>query len=283
MKNTLFAVTTALLLIAMISLASAVIVTSVTADNLSPGNEGNIKITVENNLGEDVKDVTLTLDFTNLPLSPVGSSSDGFDRLYDGDNGYFSFRIKATNDISPGDYKIPYKITFLQDNISKDRIGSIGISVNAKSDLSYSISTDSPIVGQEGKINLKIINKGFADARFVTVKLYASGYTLLSEDEIYIGTISSDDFETASFDVQFTKENPIFTATVQYKDFDNQQKTSALNIPVTVYSREKALALGLIQKSNTPLYIGIVVIIIVLWLIWRWIAKKRRMKRSLQR
>ncbi len=281
MKTQVIALT--IVLIFVMQVASAVVVNSVQVDPLFPGDEGIIKIQVENILEDDVQDVTINLDFTNLPFIPLTSSSDGFDELESDDEGMFSFRIRASNDITPGDYKIPYMIKFDHDGVEKERIGTIGVKVIGTVELSFSIDTENPIIGQEGKITLKMVNKGFADAKFASVKVLANGYTLISESEIYIGTIDSDDFETATFDVIFNNPKPTLSAIVEFKDFNNNEIIKNIDVPITIYSKEKAIELGLIEKNNTPTYVGVVIALIILWIIWRTIAKRRRLKRSMIR
>ncbi len=279
MKKALFFV---LALVLILDMASAVTVISVDAGTLSPGADGEIRIEVENNLDETVDDVSLSLDFRNLPLIPVGSSSDSFDELEEDDNGVFTFRIRASNGIAPGDYQIPYVLTFVQDNQLKTKQGSIGVTVRAQPQISFSINVENPVINQEGKINLKIINKGFADARFVSVKAIQSGFTILSEKEIYIGSIDSDDFETATFNVVFKNQNPTFSAIIEYTDFDNKKKFENVDLPVQIYTKEKAIELGILKRNNFPLYSGIAIVIIVVLLIYRAVKKRRRMKRSLE-
>lgn len=280
-----FAITGALLLFAviLISAASAISVTSVTAETLAPGTEGVIRVEIENIFQDTVEDVTFSLNLENLPFIPIGSSSEGFDELEENDDGRFSFRIRAANDIAPGDYQIPYTIDYSIDGERRERTGSIGVSVKAQPELSFSIETENPVIGTEGKVTLKIVNRGFADARFVSVKALPQGLTLLSESDVYIGTVDSDDFETAVFNVIFNSQKADFSAIVQYTDFENNKITKTVDIPITVYSQEKAIELGIIEESNLGLYIGIVVAIIIIWLVWRWVAKRRRMKKSLQR
>ena len=275
----------ALLALAVLSfqLASAMTINSVSVDNISPGTEGVIRIEVEITLNELAKDINLNLNFQGLPFIPVGSSSGGVDELKEDDEENFAFRIRASNDVAPGDYQIPYVLTFRINSGPQTREGSIGISVNAQPELSYSADIENPIVGRQSKINLKIVNKGLADARFVSVNLNPSGFTLLSEKEVYIGTVDSDDFETATFEVIFTSEKPKLTATVEYTDFDNSKKLDEVNLPTKVYTQEKAIELGIIQRNNWPIYIGIVVVLMVIWLVWRTIRKGQRMKKSMER
>jgi len=273
------------ILIINFSLASAVIVKSVKTDTFSPGKDGIIRIEVENILEDDVKDVSLRLDFTGLPFTPVGSSEEGTDELGDGKEEDFTFRIKAANDITPGDYQIPYILRFREQGETQttERFGSIGVTVTAITELSFSVSGETPVVGREGKITLKIINKGFSDAKFVLVKVFPEGYTLLSESQVYIGSVDSDDFETATFDVIFNKEDAKIIAIVEYKDFNNKKVIENINFPLNVYSEERAIELRIIKKNNTPLYITVVVTLILFWILWRTIRKRIRIKKSMEK
>lgn len=276
-------ITIALLLVSflLINLSSALTINSITAPSLQPGEEGTITIEIENNLEEDAKDVSFILNFQNLPFTPVGSSEESVDEIEEDDEEDFIFTIKAANDILPGDYQIPYTFSFKIDNQHQTRQGAIGVTVKADSELTFSLSTEKPVLNQQDKITLKIVNKGFADAKFLAVKLIPdqTGYTLLSEDEVYIGTVDSDDFETAAFDLIYKSPKPIFSAIVEYRDFENNKKIESVNLPITVYTNEQALQLGLIKKNNTPLYIAIVVAIILLWVLYRNVRKAIRKSR----
>ncbi len=274
------------LAIILANLVSAITLKSVSVDELSPGQEGTIRIEIENELDDDAKSVSFRLDLTNLPFNPIGNSEDSLDELNEGDDEEFIFRIKSANDISPGDYKIPYTITYSINTIQTTRQGAIGITVKGNAELSFSIETEKPIIGMQDKIALKIINKGFADARFVSVKINPNGMTVLSDKEVYIGTIDSDDFETETFDVIYKSQAPEFSAIIEYKDFDNKDIIKTISLPVTVYSQEKALELGLIQKNNTPVYIGIIIALILIFILYRIIrrgirhAKRKRMQEA---
>jgi len=263
-----------------LNLASAIVVKSVNSPTLTPGKEGLITAEVENNFDRDVKDVVFQLDFTNLPFIPVGTSTKVEEKIRDGDEERFSFRLRASNDITPGDYQIPYTIEFKDDDNLMKSTGEIGISVTADSDVTYSLDTENPVIGQEGKITFKIVNKGFADTKFVLVNIFPDGFTLLSEGKVYVGTINSDDFDTATFNVIFTEKFPTLVATVEYRDFENKKITDSVTLPVKVFTKEKAIELGIIKKNNTILYIEIVAGLIVLLFIYRTIKKRHRLKRS---
>ncbi len=255
---------------------SALTIDSVSTQNLLPGQQGKVTIDVTNNLNNDITDASLTLDLSKVPFISVSSSTDTIDKIKEDDSESFILSIKSANDIKPGDYNIPYVLSYKINETPKTSIGTIGVSVEANPDLQPSVTQDQPVIGIKEKINLKIINKGLADAKFVSVKIFPEGFTLLSSDESYIGTVASDDFDTISFDIIPISQNANLAGTISYTDFNNNKITKDINLPLVVYSRNKALELGIIQQSYTSLIILILIILIILWIVWRTIRKRRK-------
>jgi len=280
MKKMILQMVLALILVA--GLSSAVVINSVNTPLISPGDEGEIRIEVENTLNTDVQDVSIALKFETLPFIPIGTSEQLVDEINEDDDEDFVFRIKSSSDAKAGDYEIPYTLQYEINGETKTRTGTIGLRVRASPDLVFSISTENPVVGQRGKITLKIINKGFSDARFVSVTALSDGFTILSDSQEYIGTIDSDDFETATFDVLFKKANPDFNAILEYKDSDNSVIRETLVLPVEVYTKEKAVELGIIKQNFLPYYLGGAVVVVAVYLIYRSIKKRRRLRKSMQ-
>ena len=103
---------------------------------------------------------------------------------------------------------------------------------------------------------------------------------MVSEQQIHIGDIDSDDFETASFDVIFTKKDAGVRTVVEYRDSENKLFRETVELPLNIYSREKALELGIISKNNNLLYAITAAVVIVLWIVMRAVRKRRRMRKS---
>jgi hypothetical protein len=271
----------AIFAILTINLASAVVINSVDVQPLSPGQEGQIRIELKNILKDDAQDVTLTLNFQNLPFIPIGTSEQSVDEIKEDDEENFVFVIKASTEIKPGDYGIPYTLAYKINSDEKTKTGAIGVKVTANPDLVFSLDTTNPVINQKGKINLEIVNKGFFSARFVSVRVIPDGFSLLSSDQDYIGDIQSDDFETATFDVLFQNTNARFIAIVQYKDFENKDVIKNVDLPLQVYSQKDAISLGIIQKSQTTTYVLIAVAIVLVIILWRAWSRRKRMKKSM--
>jgi len=248
-----------------------------------PGEEGRITLEVENNENFDIEDVSVALILDEVPFTAVGSSEKDIDDLDEDDDDSVQFTLKASTDIKPGDYNIPYLVKYINAEDSnatpEEKTGSFGIRVSAKTELDFVLEVrDNAIIENEGRVSLEIINKGLGDIKAVSVQIFPQGFELLSQDKIFIGTISADDTDLASFDVIYKSTNPVFTAKVEYKDFDNNEEIKTINLPINVYTEEKALELGLIKKSYTGVYIGVIAILIILWIIYRKIKKRKKNK-----
>ena len=260
--------------------AEGLIVNDVTISDIAPGEETQLRITLKNTFSDSLEDVSLALNLQGLPLSIVGSSESTLDEINDGDKEDFVFRIRASSTAKPGDYSIPY--TLSTPNATKPKTGTIGIRIKGDVQLSTLVTAETPVLNQKGKLSLKLVNKGLADARYVSVTLAPNGFTLLSEQTVYIGDISANDFETATFDVRYTSTDPVATARIEYRDFNNVVQTKTLAEPFLVYTQDEAIKQGILAKNNAPLYIGVILALLVLWLIWRSIRKRRRMRKSMQ-
>jgi len=265
------------LLLITANLSYAMIVSSVNQGEHFPGEESNLDITIKNTINADAEDVSLNLVFTNLPFIPIGGSERSTDKLKEDKEKTLSYIVKSSQDIAPGNYNIPYVLSYTDSNNERiTKQGSLGVVVSANTELKISTELDNNVLGQKGKITLKIVNSGFGEIKFVNVKINPEGYTLLSSSNDYIGNIGSDDFETSSFDVIFNENSPRLTGVIEYKDFNNNDKIENINLPLKVYSREEALNFGVIQNSKASTYVGIVIALIILFFIYRFIRKRLR-------
>jgi hypothetical protein len=280
-------------LVASINMASAaVLVDNVDQGIMYPGTDTSVDITLKNTYDYTVQDVSFSLVFSGidptsgkqvaLSFSPVGSSSDTIDEIEDDDTERFSFDVRSSNSIEPGDYVLPYVVSYKNKNDTiQTETGTISIHVNSKTSLDFSVSQTTKVIGMKDKATFKIINKGFGEIKFVTVQLNeaeSTGFTLLSDDKVYIGSIASDDSETASFDVLLNKANPSLSVTITYKDFENNDKTQNVDFGLTAYSRERALQLGLIKKSNAPYIFGVIIVLLIVFFIVRAVRRARKRK-----
>ncbi len=269
------------LLIFSLNFVSAVVVNDISQDDLFPGERGFVSVDIKNTLEEDIEDVSLNLELSEVPFISVSGSEDNVDEIRDGDIESLRFELKPSQDIGPGDYNIPYTLTYdiKNGNSSQVKTGYVGVTVGARTEIEFSTDLENNIVGETGQVTLRIINRGFGDVKFVSIRISPEGFALLESNLEYVGTISSDDFETATFDVAFNEPNANLVAVIEYKDFNNRDQTENVRIPLNVYSRDEALNLGLIQKNYTWVYVVILLVVVVGFFVYKAIRKKRKKKK----
>ena len=88
--------------------------------------------------------MSLVLD--DMPFSVVGSSEKSVDDINEDKDEDASFTIKASTDINPGDYNIPYTLEYKDAPSIKK--GTIGIKIRAETELNFISSLDNPIKGE---------------------------------------------------------------------------------------------------------------------------------------
>lgn len=266
------------ILLISLTLVSSVSIESVSQDALYPGQTAKIKIELKNNLNEDIEDVRMILDLSKTAFTTLGSSEDSESLINEDEKESFNFEIKAPSNIKPGDYNVPYTILYLDSNDDEKTIsGSFGVSVSAKTELSYTIDAQENYLGGKSKLSIKVINSGLGDIGFLNVKIISTkGIEVLNSYEEYIGTVSSDDFELATFDVLYESTGAYVNAIISYKDSENNPKSETVNLQVKVYTQEKAIELGILKKSKLSTYIFGVIILVILWFVWRYWKKSRK-------
>jgi len=277
----------AILFLIFLTTVSALTVDSVRIDpsEVSPGDVADIDIDLENNLEEDVTDVSISLDLSDptLPFAPYQSSNEvSVDKIRDDRNKIVKFTIITLNDAESGIYKIPVKISYSdqEGDVQPDKTSLISVTVNSDPILGISLEDGLLLKGRENEIAVKVVNKGLSDIKFLEIELEkGSFYTILSKESIYIGDIDSDDFDSAEFRVYFKENIPSkvsIPVTVKYRDAFNNEHVEEIELERKIYSEDQAIKLGLIQKNNTRTYVIVVIVLIVAYVVYRKLKKRRR-------
>jgi hypothetical protein len=121
-----------------------------------------------------------------------------------------------------------------------------------------------------------VVNRGTSNVKLMTFTLESSkDYKVLSpSQEVYLGKVDSDDFQTAKYDVKVSaKDNVTFLITLKYKDSLNNEFTEKHEV---VYNLVEPLAQ---KKSSTgTIFLVVVIIVIIGFVIYR--RRKNRTKRN---
>jgi len=295
--------TIALVLIFIASLASALTIKDVSSSpsEVAPGESTTVHLKIENELGEDLENVVVGLIlgninsnpmsgvvFDNVPFAPHESSTEKtIEEINDGDEESVSFDLIALSNAEAGIYKIPVSMTYYLDNVTVpvEKISFISLTINAKPELLVSYEGDI-IKGMRKDITIRITNAGLTETKFLNVEVGdVSGLRILGNKEVYIGDIESNDFDSVDFnafvdsDAKSTLKLPVI---LTYRDATNNLITETVELSLTTYSKDKAIELGIIQKSNRKLYAGIGLVLIIGYIIYRKIKKRRRNNKKRQ-
>src|SRR3989344_1521724 len=264
----------AVMIIPMVSAQVAVSSFKLSPQKVLPGSETSIELALENVADEDIENIIITLDLSQVPFVPVGSSNEKIiDEINDHDEERVDFRIKALSTAEPSIYKIPVVISYA--GASKTSIISVEVTANAHLDLLLEKS-ELVKVNDNGKVTLKFVNDGLAQIKNLKITLHESSlYEVTSPSTLYIGDVDIGDFETEEFSIIAKAEDPILAIDLEYRDAANTLFTESKLIKIPVYSQEEAKELGLVQGNSLLWPIVIVVLLIVAFFIYRRRKKKK--------
>ncbi|MBN2567012.1 COG1361 S-layer family protein [Candidatus Woesearchaeota archaeon] len=262
-------------------------IVDVTADpsHVSPGDTVDVSMRLKNMVGTGLKDikVSLGLSGTDVPFAPVDSTNEKvIKRLDPGKEQAVEFKLIAESDAASGVYKIPVAITYSDmDGEDYTMAAVTSLVVGSTPDLSVILdTTDIRSSGSKGEVTVKFVNRGLSDVKFVNVVLEGSDlYKVFSPTELYLGNIDSDDYETADFDLYIEKAASgavTLPLQVTYLDPNNKEYSMRVELKVPLYTAEQLEQYGLVQKSGVGIYLGVVVVLVVGFVLWRRWRKKRR-------
>ena len=270
--------------LAFVSMVSALSIKDVSSspDEIAPGEVATVSIKIENIFEEDVENVNVKVDLSEVPFAPYQSSSEEFlDELEEGDKETFEFELIAFPQTPSGVYKIPVEISY--EGLEKPKIELISLIVNSKPKLTASLEDSVVLIkGMENEIEIKIVNSGLSDVRFVDLEASdTSNIEFLTNKNQYLGNIDSDDFDSIEYKI-YIKPNAAdsinLLVKLNYKDSTNKEYSETQMITLKTYSLKEAQSLGLVEKQSYTLYfvggLGIVGFVIYK------ILKKRKLKKK---
>jgi len=249
---------------------------------IAPGGTADVFIEVENIFEFDVINVNIKLDLENTPFAPYQSSSEDFvDELDEGDDERFKFTLIVLPETDSGIYKIPYEITYEEvgGNETFTKEGLIGLIVNSEPELRASLESSNVLIkGQENEIEIKIVNSGLSDVKFVYLKSSDTiAIEFLNDKEQYIGDIDSDDFDSVKYIIKLNPNAPKninLLLFLTYKDPTNKEYSETVTVSLNTYTLKEARESGLVKKPNY--IIPIIIVLLVLGYFIRRFIKKRK-------
>ncbi len=265
-------------------------------EKIFPGTLTKVTFKLENLAESILKDVKLRLDVytsvvttssiqtVELPFTPIGSGNEKTIKSIEPKQSKdITFDLFTDADAASKVYKVPYTLIY-EDQLGTNftREGVVGLIVDAQPELTVSLeNTEILSAGQKGTVSIQFVNKGFSDIKFLDVTLEeTSDFDVLSNTEVYIGNLDSDDFETADYTLLMNgngKDQVSLPLTYTYRDANGQlfTKTYAANLPLYSGNELKKRSNG---GGGSPVGLIIIVVIVVVGII----IYRRRKKKNKQ-
>lgn len=263
---------------------------------IKPGEKAKVTVRVRNLADADIKNLKISLQmlravqtatsltYIELPFSPVGSSNEKtIGKLEAKRTAFVEFEIVADATATAGVHKVPMVISY-QDKLGKNYSVTQITSLEVGEVPDFIVSLDENEIhqkGQLGEVTVKFVNKGSSQVRFVYATLKASeSYTLISSSDVYIGNIDSDDYNTALFKMYIKdgKGSINIPLHYEYRDSRNNLYLKDVNLTLPIYTQEQVNNLGLQPKSNSWMYLFLIVIAVAGFFIYRRWKKHRKKK-----
>jgi hypothetical protein len=275
-----------LLVLLLLPIANALTIGDVIQNpsKIAPGEKATISIDIKNEEDKDLKNVDVKLDLSdvNLPIAPISSSAEKtIDELDQDERKTLNFDIITLSTAESKIYKIPLKISYQdKDNVVYQKSDVVSLIIEAKPNIDVTSTNNYIIKGQEQTLIIKVVNNGLAPIKFLDMQLLPSSYyTILSSNKIYIGNIDSDDSDTAEYKLLVNNDAPKnlqLLILVNYRDTSNKLYSDTKVISVNAYDNNEAEQLGLVKTSNLSLIIGVIIALIIIFIIYRMIKRRRK-------
>ncbi len=242
-----------------------------------PGQTATVELQVRNAGRLAVKNVDFSIDLADAKFSTIGTGTkQRVNYIGIGETETVVFQLASDTSTEIKVYNIPVTLAYEDErNTRYNDTAKISLVVNAKPELSMTVdATKFDSKKSPGTVSLKVVNKGVANLKYVTVKLIPTkDYELLSPSiEAYVGNLDSDDFETVDFTIKPLVESPHLQVLVDFKDPYNVDFSQQYDLPLRIIT-EKELG-----QKKTP-WVAIVVGLLVVAGIIYWWRKRKKSKR----
>ena len=233
---------------------------------IRPGKTGSIEIGLKNMADSLIKDLKARLILGGVPLAPIGSTNEKMVQMVDSNEELtVKFTVMAEPDAASDIYKLPLELEYADElGNMYNRNNTISVIIGDVPDLAVNLESSTILsAGSVGEMAVKFVNKGLIDVKFLNVKIKPDeGYKLVSPEEVYVGNIDSDDYETAEFTLLVKKGNgeAKIPLTIEYMDANNDEYTKLVELSLPLYGSREAKQLGLVQGGG---FGGIIIILII--------------------
>ncbi len=247
--------------------------------SVAPGERINLIMTLQNNAGSEIREITVRLDLSNSPFAPESVTEQAITSLSNRDTQNVQFNLIALSSATISVYKVPVQITYF-DTFGKEysRQDFVSIEIYEKPILDIAVDKDTLIMNMPSKLDIKVLNKGLGKVSFVEAKLLPGEYTIETSNSGYIGTIESDDYGSIEFTIVPKQKNTFIQVSLEYRDSNNKKYSEVKTLNVQAHSVQEAQRLGLIPTFP---WLWVIIILVIIAVIVFFIVRRKNKKKKL--
>ncbi|MEM3154174.1 MAG: COG1361 S-layer family protein [Candidatus Woesearchaeota archaeon] len=241
-----------------------------------PGQIVDVKLKLRNAGRIAVKNVDASIDLADGKFSTIGMGAmQRIAYIGAGETEEITFKLASDTSTEVKVYNVPVALSY-QDERNKI-LGStarISLVVNAKPELSLTVDgMKFDDKKKPGTVSLKVVNKGVADLKYLTVVLVQTDqYDILSpSNEAYVGNLDNDDFETVDFIIKPLVDSPRLSIKLEFKDPYNVDFSQQYDLPLRIITAKE------LGQKKFPVGTVVIVLFIIGIILYWWF--KRRKKR----
>ncbi len=138
--------------------------------------------------------------------------------------------------------------------------------------------------GSISRLTMDIVNRNPGTAYFTVVKVHSDA-AIIERDEVYVGNLESDDFDSVDFDLKIKNVQPgeyPVNVTMTYKNKDSVVFEKKDTVNIKIVSAQEAMQEIQTEPPVTNIIILVVVLLIAIRLafpLFRWYAKPFRKRK----
>lgn len=249
-------------------------------EKVAPGTQSNMSIKLANLADSQLKNIEIGLELSDkLPMATSNAADKNLAKINSGETKTINYTINVDESAENSVYKLPIQTNFENTAGTEfQQSTTTGINVGGKPILEPGLNTEEKLsVGKTTEMTFRLVNKGHGPADFVELELKeGENYEVVGTNDVYIGSMDSDDFQTATFTIH-TKDSSRsvsadeinFPIQITYRDQDGKQNETK-TVEAELYTAQELRKYGITSQSSIiPVIAAMIIIAIAIIYYWR--------------
>lgn len=253
-------------------------------EKAAPGSSNSMQLTLTNLADSQLKNIQVGLDLSgNLPMATSESSRKNIVSVAPDESRTVNYTLNIDESAENSVYKLPVNIDFENEAGTEfNQATTTGVNVGGRPELEAALNTDATLTdGSTEEVTFRLVNRGHGSADFVSMQLEETdNVQVIGSDEVYIGSMDSDDYQTASFRINVDAETESVTVdtldmpiALEYTDSEGEQSETQ-TVQTELYTQQELQQYGLASSGST-VPIVVVVLLAVGGGLYYWRRRKK--------